>query len=122
MIRSAHHDAPAYETRDGSLIRELMHPAVHGNRAQSLAEATIRPGQATQRHRHAQTEEIYYILEGEGRMTVDAEVQPVAGGDTILIPPGVWHSISNTGRCDLVLLCCCSPAYRHADTELQPPP
>ena len=45
MIRSAHRDAPVYETRDGSLIRELMHPAVHGNRAQSLAEATIRPGQ-----------------------------------------------------------------------------
>ena len=44
MIRSAHHDAPVYKTLDGSLIRELMHPDVHGNWFQSLAEATIRPG------------------------------------------------------------------------------
>lgn len=119
MIRSAHRDAPAYDTRDGSLIRELMHPAVHGNRAQSLAEATIRPGRTTHRHRHTRTEEIYYILRGQGRMTVDNETQPVCGGDAILIPPGAWHRITNTGRDDLVLLCCCSPAYAHADTELE---
>ena len=118
MIRSAHRDAHAYETRDGSLIRELMHPALHGNRAQSLAEATIRAGQTTRRHRHSRTEEIYYILEGQGRMTVDEEAQPACAGDAILIPPGAWHRITNTGPDDLVLLCCCSPAYAHADTEL----
>lgn len=43
MIRSAHHDVPAYKTLDGSLVRELMHPDVRGNRAQSLTEATVRP-------------------------------------------------------------------------------
>jgi mannose-6-phosphate isomerase-like protein (cupin superfamily) len=120
MIRSAHHDAPAYKTLDGSLIRELMHPDVHGNRSQSLAEATIRPGQATQLHRHGQTEEIYYILSGEGLMVVGDEKQTVRVGDAVLIPPGVWHRVTNTGLVNLVLLCCCSPAYRHADTELAP--
>lgn len=44
-----------YITRDGSEIRELMHPAVHGNRRQSLAEAIIAPGQASALHRHQQT-------------------------------------------------------------------
>ena len=120
MIRSVHHDAPAYKTLDGSLIRELMHPDVHGNRAQSLAEATIRPGQTTRVHRHGRTEEIYYILAGEGLMVVGNEKQTIHVGDAILIPPGVWHSVTNTGRVNLVLLCCCSPAYRHDDTELQP--
>lgn len=120
MIRSARRDVPAYETRDGSLIRELMHPAVHGNAAQSLAEATIRPGQTTHRHRHLRTEEIYYILRGQGCMTVGSEQQAVRRGDTLLIPPYAWHSITNTGDSDLVLLCCCSPAYRHDDTEVRP--
>lgn len=120
MIRSAHHDAPAYKTLDGSLIRELMHPDVHGNRSQSLAEATILPGQTTRRHRHGQTEEIYYILSGEGLMVVGDEKQAVRVGGAILIPPGAWHCVTNTGRVNLVLLCCCSPAYRHDDTELAP--
>jgi mannose-6-phosphate isomerase-like protein (cupin superfamily) len=120
MIRSARHDAPVYKTLDGSLIRELMHPAVHGNRTQSLAEATVRPGQTTRIHRHGQAEEMYYILAGEGLMVVDNENQAVHAGDAIHIPPGAWHSMTNTGHVDLVFLCCCSPAYRHDDTELAP--
>jgi hypothetical protein len=31
-------------TRDGSVIRERMHPSVQGNRRQSLAEAIVAPG------------------------------------------------------------------------------
>jgi mannose-6-phosphate isomerase-like protein (cupin superfamily) len=121
MIRSARRDAAAYKTRDGSLIRELMHPDVHGNRCQSLAEATLRPGQTTLAHRHARTEEIYYILKGEALMSVDHEKMPVGRGDAVLIPPGSWHCITNTGIGDLVWLCCCAPAYRHDDTQLLPP-
>ena len=37
-------DIAPYITRDGSAIRELMHPDVHGNRAQSLAEAVVAAG------------------------------------------------------------------------------
>jgi mannose-6-phosphate isomerase-like protein (cupin superfamily) len=121
MIRSARRAAVAYKTRDGSLIRERMHPDVHGNRRQSLAEATVRPGQTTLTHRHGHTEEIYYILQGEALIAVDHEKQLLGRGDAVLIPPGSWHSITNTGSCDLVFLCCCSPAYRHDDTHLQPP-
>lgn len=33
-----------YVTLDGSRVRELMHPRVHGNRAQSLAEAIVDVG------------------------------------------------------------------------------
>lgn len=119
MIRSARHDAPVYRTLDGSLIRERMHPDVHGNRAQSLAEATVRPGSTTRIHRHGQTEEIYYILAGEGMLLVNNEKQAIHAGDAILIPPGAWHSVTNTGRVSLVFLCCCTPAYHHDDTELQ---
>lgn len=119
MIRSARRDAPAYETRDGSLIRELMHPDVHGSHRQSLAEATLPPGRRTRVHRHGRTEEIYYVLQGGGVITVDDEEQPVGRGDAVLIPPGSWHHITNTGVVDLIFLCCCSPAYHHDDTQLQ---
>jgi mannose-6-phosphate isomerase-like protein (cupin superfamily) len=107
-----------YVTRDGSTIRELMHPAVQGNRAQSLAEAIVPPGGHTHLHRHAQTEEIYHFLRGRGQMRLGGRSFAVAAGDTVCILPGTPHALLNDGTEDLVLLCACSPAYAHDDTEL----
>lgn len=111
-------NVPPYITRDQSEIRELIHPSIHGNRSQSLAEAIVKPGQITRLHRHQQTEEIYHITSGKGRMTLADKVFPVSVGDSICIPPGSPHCIENTGPTDLHLLCICSPAYSHNDTEL----
>ena len=100
----------AFTTKDGSTIRELMHAA-----NQSLAEATLAPGQSTQRHYHALSEELYSFLEGGGRLEIDGEEQEVAVGDTVLIPPGARHSIT-AGPDGARFLCCCAPAYAHEDT------
>jgi mannose-6-phosphate isomerase-like protein (cupin superfamily) len=109
---------PAYITKDGSEIRELMHPAVQGNHNQSLAEATVPAGTRTLLHRHLVTEEIYHITAGEGEMTLGAGRFKVGVGDTLCIPPGMAHCIKASTKGVLVLLCCCSPAYAHADTEI----
>lgn len=109
---------PPYITKDGSEIRELMHPSLHGNRRQSLAEASVPPGAATLLHRHRQTEELYHVTHGLGRMTLGDKQFDVAPGDTVCIPPGTPHRIASIGGETLRLLCCCAPAYRHDDTEL----
>lgn len=111
-------DITPYETLDGSSIRELMHPAVHGNRGQSLAEAVIAPQQETRLHRHACSEEIYHVSAGHGRMQLGAESLAIASGDTVHIPPGTAHKLTNTGDQPLHVLCVCTPAYSHDDTEL----
>lgn len=108
----------AYTTKDGSLISELMHPVIHGNSEQSLAEARVNPGDTTALHYHEKTEELYHILEGQGVMTLGEESFNVKSGDTICIHPGVLHRIRNSGEGELVFLCCCSPAYSHEDTWL----
>jgi mannose-6-phosphate isomerase-like protein (cupin superfamily) len=100
-----------FVTKDGSTIRELHHTA-----AQSLAEATLEPDQATERHHHRATEEIYFVLKGSGRMEVDGDMRTVRPGDAILIPPGAWHTLDNNGSSELRILCCCSPPYSHDDT------
>ncbi len=107
-----------YITKDGSHIRELMHPAQHGNRAQSFAEAIVEPGATTALHRHRVTEEIYHITQGAGCMTLGAQQFSVAVGDTICILPGTAHCIACVGDVPLKILCACSPAYAHDDTEL----
>lgn len=107
-------DQPPFTTIDGSTIRSLLDlsnaPVVH----QSLAEAAVPAGNATQRHYHRQSEEFYFILEGAGLMEVAGQTRPVGPGDAILIPPGAWHQI--TAGETLRFLCCCAPPYRHEDT------
>lgn len=105
-----------YITRDGSLIRELMHPDRHGSQAQSLAEAMIGPGQRTRSHYHRQSEELYHITSGTGEMLLGEKKITVKSGDTVCIHPGVVHCIKNTGTDVMHILCCCSPAYSHDDT------
>ncbi len=108
----------AYETKDGSIIRELMHPAIHGNKNLSLAEAIVPVKTATFLHLHNNSEEIYYILEGKGIMTLGDKMFEVKAGDSICIFPKVAHQIQNTGKEPLKFLCCCSPPYSHEDTVL----
>lgn len=114
-------DVQAYVTKDRSTIRELMCPARHGNQAQSLAEAIVPAGRRTLLHRHLLSEEIYFIVRGEGLMTLGDTSFPVRAGDTICIPPGTPHAITAGPRQRLRILCACSPAYSHDDTELLEP-
>ncbi len=111
-------DCPPYRTKDGSEIRELMHPAVHSNRRQSLAEAVVGPGETTRPHRHHESEELYHVVAGTGEMQLGEAIVAVGPGDTICIRPGMAHSLRNTGEIAMRVLCCCSPAYSHDDTEL----
>lgn len=46
-------------------------------------------------HRHRQDEEIYVILEGQGRMTVNEEVREVRQGDVLINRPEWAHSLEN---------------------------
>jgi mannose-6-phosphate isomerase-like protein (cupin superfamily) len=109
---------PPFTTKDGSEIRELL---AHRNSCiakQSLAEARLPPQARTTPHYHPLTEEIYYILEGTGRMTIGDETRAVGPGDAIAIPPRAVHTILNTGPGTLKFLCCCAPGYEHTDTVL----
>lgn len=111
-------DVPAFITKDGSEIRELLAYRNSDIRNQSLAEARLPVGASTQEHYHPKTEEIYYITRGAGRMRIEGELRDVKPGDAIAIPPGKKHKLWNTGSDTLRLLCCCAPAYEHSDTVI----
>ena len=111
-------DAVPFITADGSTIRELLAHRNSSIRKQSLAEARLGPGCATTPHHHRVTEEIYYILSGTADMTLGDETRGVGPGDAIAIPPGMRHTIRNTGDTELVFLCTCAPGYEHTDTYL----
>lgn len=111
-------DVPAFITKDGSEIRELLAYRNSAIRHQSLAEARLPVGASTDEHYHPKTEEIYYITHGQGRMRIEGEECEVRAGDAIAILPGRKHKLWNTGSEPLRLLCCCAPCYEHSDTIL----
>jgi mannose-6-phosphate isomerase-like protein (cupin superfamily) len=111
-------EVPAFITKDGSEIRELLAYRNSAIRNQSLAEARLPVGASTQEHYHPRAEEIYFITQGAGRMRIEGELREVRVGDAIAIPPGRRHKLWNTGAGPLHLLCCCAPAYEHADTVI----
>lgn len=107
-----------FVTKDGSEIRELMHPSTHANTGQSVAEAIVPPGASTLMHRHLLSEEIYYFVSGRGEMVLGLERFGVNAGDTVLIPPNTPHKLINLNEAPLKLLCCSAPAYADDDTQI----
>jgi mannose-6-phosphate isomerase-like protein (cupin superfamily) len=103
-------EATPFTTKDGSTIRELLHTPV-----QSLAEARLVAGQATDRHYHLLSEEIYFVLAGGGQLEVDGERREVGPGDAVLISQGAWHQFVAAGG-GARFLCMCAPPYAHGDT------
>ena len=121
MDAASLHDAEPFVTKDGSTIREVAGRVSLPARLQSLAEATVPPGTATDAHFHRETEELYLFTAGAGRLRVGEEERDVAPGDCVVIPPGAEHKLFNTGDEPLVLLCCCAPPYSHEDTVITEP-
>ena len=103
-------------TADGSEIRELAGVPSGNAVNQSLAQATVPAGGNTIEHYHQASEEIYYFTRGGGRMRLGDDEFEVRAGDCVVIPPGARHKLWASS--ELVLLCCCAPAYSHEDTVL----
>jgi mannose-6-phosphate isomerase-like protein (cupin superfamily) len=107
-----------FVTADGASIRELVGIPSANATQQSVAEATVPPGAETIEHYHRTTEEVYLFVRGEGLMRLGDEEVEVCGCDTVVIPPGVRHTLWNESTEPRVLLCCCAAPYRDDDTVL----
>ena len=75
----------------------------------------LEPGEAPPLHQHDDTEQIFYVLHGRGRLTIGDEAYPfdVQPGDVVRIPPGTLHSIECAGNATLTYLAVdCFPGGR----------
>jgi quercetin dioxygenase-like cupin family protein len=68
------------------------------------------PNAYVQEHKHKIQEQIYYVLEGEGMLTVGKEEHLMRPHDYVYLPPGVPHSFTNTGLSGLVFLVVTTPS------------
>ena len=55
----------------------------------------LKPGQASTRHRHVEQEELYLLLEGDGRMRIDGDLLTLEPLDAVLVEPESVRQIFN---------------------------
>ena len=94
---------------------ELINNTTTGSTKVSLAKLIVGPGQKSQRHYHKETEEIYYILSGGGRVAIGDESFGIGPGSAIFLPTGMAHEIHNTGEEELVFVCADAPVFDEQD-------
>lgn len=66
-------------------------PSHHTNGELNMVEDLLKPGFHLARHHHKIMTEIFYILEGEVEFIFDDSTIVAQAGDTITVPPNVWH-------------------------------
>ncbi len=93
----------------GALSKPLVMPETAASRHIDYRISMYQPMAYVARHKHKVQEQVYHVIEGEGLMEVGDTKQVVRKHDVVFVPPGVEHSISNTGTVDLVFLVVTSP-------------
>ena len=63
----------------------------------AMVEDRLKPGFRLGRHYHKQMTEVFYVLEGEIEFIFDDQTMVIKSGDTLTIPPNVWHEASCKG-------------------------
>ena len=101
----------------GALSKPLVMPETAGSKHIDYRISMYQPMAHVKLHRHKVQEQVYHVLEGEGLMEIDGESHVVRKHDFIFLPPGVDHSIENTGVVDLVFLVVTSPVTDNAEAK-----
>lgn len=99
----------------GALSKPLVMPESAGARQLDYRISMYQPMAHVKLHKHKVQEQVYHVLEGEGLMEIDGKRHVVRKHDFIFLPPGVAHSIENTGLVDLVFIVVTAPVTDSQD-------
>jgi len=103
---------------EGTKIKQYFHPQNTLNEIKySLAQFTLDIGKKTKLHK-IKSSEIYYILEGKGKLTIDEKVFFLEKDDSIHVSPNSTQFIENIGPIELRFLCIVEPAWKIEDENI----
>jgi len=84
--------------------KRIVSPGDLKSSIQTMNFAYLDPGETVEEHVHADCEEIFYIIEGAGSMTVDNTKITIGNNDCIIVSSNETHAISNTGGATLTYI------------------
>jgi oxalate decarboxylase/phosphoglucose isomerase-like protein (cupin superfamily) len=112
---------------DWGVLKWMSTPEVTGGERFSAGVVTLDPGAGHERHTHPDSDEILYVVRGEGEQEVADRTETITAGDMVHVPEGVEHGTLNTGWEPLTLLAVYAPPGPEEvlrddpDSEIVPP-
>lgn len=103
--------SPENRRGNGQVSRLLLAPGQFGSRQLAVTWVQAAPGSQQPLHAHADSEQVYVVVSGRGRMIVAGEEQEVHAGELVFIPPGAEHAIYNPGPHELVYASAAAPPF-----------
>lgn len=85
---------------DWGTIKWLSEPNVTSTSRFTMGVVLLQPGKGHARHNHPGSEEILYVISGQGNQMIDEDGerwQPITAGDLVHIPADIFHATVNTG-------------------------
>ena len=95
------------KNRDKTVLRDtyyLIERDISPSRTLTMGQTVIYPTGSTTGHSHSDTEEVYYVVSGEGEMEVGGDRYPIKAGDALYVPPGEFHTTYQSGNLPLVVV------------------
>lgn len=112
---------------DWGVLKWMSTPDETGSSRMSCGEVRLEPGKGHERHTHPESDEMLYVVRGEGEQEIDDETREISAGDMLYIPRGVPHGTVNTSWKPLTLIAVYTPPGPEAqlrdlpDCEILPP-
>lgn len=99
---------------DWTTAKVMCDPRMTGAKGMSAVSLYFEPGQGHARHNHEESEQIIFVVSGEGEQIVELEPgkivkQKLSAGSLVFIPKGAYHSTFNTGWEPMRVLAVFSP-------------
>lgn len=118
MLKRSLSECAEFLAGDHTVLRELLHPAKQPVKlGYSLALGRLAPGGRSKWHKLASSE-VYYFIAGQGRFSIEGEMQFVEAGSVVYVPPGGNQSLENIGTTEIEFLCLVDPAWRIEDEQV----
>lgn len=95
------------ENREKAVLRDtyfLVDPENSPSKKLKMGYTIIYPTGTTTGHSHADMEEVYYVISGEGMMVVGEDQFPIKAGDALYVPAGEYHTTYQKGNLPLTVL------------------
>jgi mannose-6-phosphate isomerase-like protein (cupin superfamily) len=106
--------APRYTRPEGITSYLLASPRTSPAHHLTTTLVLVDPGGEQKTHSHP-PEQVYFILEGSGVMSIGTETQAVGAGDCVFIPADTPHGIRNEGRALLRYFTAAAPAFETSE-------
>lgn len=102
-------------TKNNTNFRKVLHTGLKSQ----LVAMSIPAGSDIGEEAHRDTDQILFIVEGEGEAILNGEVKKAGEHDVVFVPAGTTHNFKNIGDEDLKLFTVYAPP-EHPDGTIHP--